>query len=329
MDKQLTSSEVGNMWMTYQQKTMLARILEYFLANKQNEEIHSLIQTLYNQEIKFINEITELFQQEKFVVPVGYVESDVSPSTKPLYDQYFDALFLRVMMKLTIGLNALHVSMSYREDITQLFKRFFDVSQNTYNETTQFLLKEGVLTRPPMIPMPEKVEFIKGKGYMSGFNLFSEKRPLNAIELSLLYQGIETNVLGFQLLRGFEQVSEDKEVKAYFKKGKSLAKSVIETFSDTLLKSDIQPPVVAWGNPTLSTDSPFSEKLMMYLTSLLSSFGLTSNALGTSFSLRSDLPAKMTLIAKDIFDYAKEGGKLMIKNGWMEEPPQTIKNTKN
>ncbi|WP_339146126.1 MULTISPECIES: DUF3231 family protein [unclassified Sutcliffiella] len=153
-------------------KTMLARLLEHFLANKQNEEVHTLVQTYYNQEVNFINELTELFQQENMVVPVGYI------------------------------------------------------------------------------------------------------------------------------------------------------------FSDTLLKSDIQPPIVAWGNPTLSTESPYSEKLMMYLTNLLSSFGLTSNALGTSFSLRSDLPTKMTLIAKDIFDYAKDGGKLMVKNGWMEEPPQSLKSTK-
>ncbi|MGD6779503.1 DUF3231 family protein [Sutcliffiella horikoshii] len=328
MDKQLSSSEIGNLWMTYQHKTMLARLLEHFLANKQNEEVHNLVQTYYNQEINFINELTALFKQEKIVVPVGYVESDVKPSTKPLYDQYFDALFLRVMMKITIGLNALHISMSYRQDVTDLYKRFFDVAQNTYNETTQFLLKDGVLTRPPMIPMPEKVEFVKGEGYMAGFNIFSEKRPLNAIEVSLLYQGIETNVLGFQLLRGFEQVSKDKEVKKYLEKGKDLAKQIIDTFSDTLLKSDIQPPIVAWGNPTLSTESPYSEKLMMYLTNLLSSFGLTSNALGTSFSVRSDLPMKMTLIAKDIFDYAKDGGKLMVKNGWMEEPPQSLKSTK-
>lgn len=284
--------------MTYQQKTMLARILEHFLANKQNEDVYNLVQSYYNQEVNFINELTDLFKKENIVVPVGYVESDVNPSAKPLYDQYFSPLFLRVMMKVTIGLNALHVSMSYRKDITDLYKRFLDVAQNTYDESTQFLLEEGVLTRPPMIPMPEKVEFVKGEGYMAGFNIFSNKRPLNAIETSLIYQGIETNVLGFQLLRGFEQVSKDKEVKKYFNKGKDLAKQIIDTFSDTLLKSDIQPPIVAWGNPTLSTESPYSEKLMMYLTNLLSSFGLTSNALGTSFSLRSDLPTKMSLDCK-------------------------------
>lgn len=63
MDKQLSSSEIGNLWMTYQQKTMLARILEHFLANKQNEDVYNLVQSYYNQEVNFINELTDLFKK--------------------------------------------------------------------------------------------------------------------------------------------------------------------------------------------------------------------------------------------------------------------------
>jgi hypothetical protein len=49
---------------------------------------------------------------------------------------------------------------------------------------------------------------------------------------------------------------------------------------------------------------------------------LGNSALGTSFSLRNDLSVKMALIAKDTFDFASEGGKLMTKHGWLEEIPQ-------
>jgi hypothetical protein len=42
----------------------------------------------------------------------------------------------------------------------------------------------------------------------------------------------------------------------------------------------------------------------------------------TSFSMRSDLPAKLALISIDSYNFAKKGGKLMIKHKWMEEPPQ-------
>ena len=88
------------------------------------------------------------------------------------------------------------------------------------------------------------------------------------------------------------------------------------------MQSDIQPPSTWAGKATDSTKSPFSDKLMMYITSLMSSSAIGYNALGTSFSMRSDLQTKLSFIGKDTFDYAKKGGKLMITHKWMEEPPQ-------
>ena len=61
---------------------------------------------------------------------------------------------------------------------------------------------------------------------------------------------------------------------------------------------------------------------MMYIISLISSSALGFNALGTSFSMRSDLHVKLALIVKDTFDYSKDGAKIMISHKWMEEPPQ-------
>lgn len=61
---------------------------------------------------------------------------------------------------------------------------------------------------------------------------------------------------------------------------------------------------------------------MLYCTSLFCSFGLGGNALGTAFSLRSDLPLKMANTAKDVLSYGKDGGKIIAINGWLEEPPQ-------
>jgi hypothetical protein len=48
---------------------------------------------------------------------------------------------------------------------------------------------------------------------------------------------------------------------------------------------------------------------------------LISSELGTAFSLRSDLPLKIVSEAKDILTYGQDGGKIMAKNGWLEEPP--------
>jgi hypothetical protein len=61
---------------------------------------------------------------------------------------------------------------------------------------------------------------------------------------------------------------------------------------------------------------------MMFCIYLLNGFGLVGSSFGTIFSLRNDISMKTALIGKDIYVYANEGIKIMIKNGWMEEPPQ-------
>jgi hypothetical protein len=125
-----------------------------------------------------------------------------------------------------------------------------------------------------------------------------------------------------QLMTGFAQVAKENEVKKYFIEGKELSKKIISKLSDLLLQSDIQPPSTWAGRATDSTVSPFSDKLMMFKTNLITNSALGLNSLGSAFSLRSDLHSKLAVIVKDTFDYSKKGGKIMIAHKWMEEPPQ-------
>jgi hypothetical protein len=318
----ISSSELGTIWMAYQEKTMKLRTLEYFLEKAEDPEASRIFQSEYNKEIQNIQILKEIFQKEGAVIPTGYTEKDVNKGVPRLFDEIFDLMYIRMMAKVEIGLYALYSSMSYRKDIRSLNNRFNVEALETYNQSTQLLLDKGVLACPPYVSMPKEVEFVHDKNYMSGFNLFSETRALNTVEIANIYQAIETNITGKQMLIGFAQAASHEQVRNYFVKGKELAEKIITTLSDVLAKSDIQPPATWAGKATDSTIAPFSDKLLMYNTSLLSTFGLTSNAIGAAFSLRSDLPAKMALLAKGIYSYSKDGGTLMVKNGWMEEPPQ-------
>jgi hypothetical protein len=198
-----------------------------------------------------------------------------------------------------MGLHTLNITMAYREDIVMMFKQLTAITQEFYNACTQYLLEKGLIVRSPYVSMPKSVEFVQDKNYLAGINPLAKKRTLNTVEVA-------------------------PEVKKHFSKGAELAKSIIKELSEILLHDDIQTPMTAGGNITRSTAAPFSDKLMMYCTGLFCSFSLGSNAFGTAFSLRHDLPAKVSVFMKDIFEYAHEGATLMIRNGWMEEPPQMV-----
>lgn len=318
----LTSSEIGNLWMTYQEKTMLLRFLEYLLEHAENEEIQQILKSTYALSEQTVESIKRIFQDEGAVIPLGFTDKDVNKGVPKLFDYLYEPMFLHMMSKIEASLFALYSTMSYRKDIRQLFRQLTANSQEMYDQCTQFLLEKGVLVRPPFMSVPKEVTFIQNDSYLSGLNIFKEKRSLNAIEISLLHHAIETNLTGMQLMIGFAQVANDKKVQEYFVKGMKLSKEIETTLGEFLREDYIEPPATHAGKATNSTIAPFSDKLMMYLTNLLGSFGIGSNALGGAFSLRSDLPLSMARLAQKVLPFVKEGGELMIKHGWLEEPPQ-------
>jgi hypothetical protein len=318
----ITSSELGTLWMTYQQKTLILRMLEYLIAKAQDEEAKVIMEDLYGRTKPYVQKIASIFQEEGAIVPLGFTEIDVNTDAEALYDNAMDIHWLRLMKEISMGMHTLHLSMSTREDIILLYKELSALTMQVYNTCTQYLLKKGLLARPPYVSMPKAVEFVKRKSYMSGFNPFGDKRSLNTVEIAHIYHSIESNITGMQLIMSFAQSARNSEIKAYFNRGKELAQSFITEFSNILLENNLQTPVSSGGSVTRSTEPAFSDKLMMYCVSLLCSFSLGSNALGTAFSLRNDISAKVMISAKDVFEYAHEGAKLLVKNGWMEEPPQ-------
>ncbi|WP_374989518.1 DUF3231 family protein (plasmid) [Priestia megaterium] len=316
----ITSTELATLWMTYQEKTMIMRFLEYFLKHNKNEQ--QLFQLHYDRAVKSVDFIKTIFQGEGAAIPIGFTENDVNKEAPKLYDYMFDVMYFRLMSQIETGLFALYSNMSYRKDIRQFFKCVTAEAQELYDQLTHLLIETGVISRPPYVSMPKEVHFVNDKNYMDGLKWIGEKRSLNTMEVSLIQHAVDTNLVGMQLMIGFAQVANDQKVRKHFVKGMELSKKIETELGDVLRHSYIEPPATHAGKATTSTVAPFSDKLMMYNTSLLSTFGLGSNALGGAFSLRSDLPVKMLQIGKDIYSFAKEGGEIMIKNGWMEEPPQ-------
>ncbi|MBB6451244.1 hypothetical protein HNR44_003238 [Geomicrobium halophilum] len=263
-----------------------------------------------------------MIQNEEAAAPIGFTHEDVNLDAPRLFENGFDIMFSRVLKKISMGLYALHLSMSYREDVVKFYKEVTQITQKYYNDFTQYLLEEGILPTPNYVNMPKSVDYINDKNYMKGSNLIGHKRSLNTIEFGYLYQGMETNVSGMQLMAGFSQCAKSEELQKYFMKGKELSKEIIQETEKILLQNDIHPPSTPGGTVTSSTSAPFSQKLMMFTTYLLCNFSLGSQSFNASFSLRNDLTINSGIMTKDVYEYAREGIMIMINNGWLEEPPK-------
>lgn len=318
----LSASEVGTLWVTYQEKTMIMRILEYFLAKADDQEAKNIMGGLWQELHDYVNEITRIFKDEGIAVPVGFTATDVDLEAPNLYDNGFDIMFLRVLKELSMGMYTINMNMAYRRDVMKIYSGLTMLTQRNYELATLYLLEKGILSHPPKVTMPKTNEFVENKSYLSGWKLFNDKRVINTIELGILHHGIEANNVGMQLITGFAQCAQNKEVREFFLKGKELAKKQLKIYEEILLENDIQFSSTSGSTVTRSNVAPFSDKLMMLCVFVLNTFGVVGNSFGTMFAMRNDLILKNGSISKDIYFYAREGIKLMIKNGWLEEPPQ-------
>ncbi|MBP2258770.1 DUF3231 family protein [Virgibacillus alimentarius] len=318
----MSGTELGGLWMTYQKKTMISRILEYFIEHADDKKAQHMMSGLWKQLHAKINETNNMFENEGAVLPQGFTEEDVNRKAPKLWENGFDIMFCRVLKEISTGLYALHLSIAYREDVINFYKQLSSITQSYYNDFTQYLLGKSILPRPTYTTMPTSTDYITDKAYMKGTNIMGDKRPLNTIEFGLLYHSIETNITGMNLMRGFAQTAKDKEAKEYFIKGIQLSKKILKQDSDVLLQNNIQPPATSGETLTDSLEAPFSDKLMVFCTYLLSSLSIGGQGFSASFNMRNDLDVKAGLQGKDVFTYAREAELLMISKGWLEEPPK-------
>jgi len=93
----LSSSEIATLWMTYQQKTMVRRILEYFIAHAEDDRAKEIMQDTHMQVVNYIEDIKKILQNEGAAIPVGYTEKDVNVGVPKLYDKMIDIMFLRLL----------------------------------------------------------------------------------------------------------------------------------------------------------------------------------------------------------------------------------------
>ena len=319
---QLTSTEIGRLWMTYQIKSAMSVLIRQFRDSTIDAEAKSILDSSVIESQTVISGIAKIFNDHSAIIPMAFSDKDTYKDASPLFDDIFKIMFLRQITKMNLGFSSLYLVTSYMKEVQELFKLNHAISEKYYVLTTDYLLKKGVLAKPPYVTMPTKNEFIEAKKYVSGFKIWTDKRALNTVEIGYIYEAIEDNILGMQLTTGFAQVAHESEVKEYFIDEKELSKKIITNLTDVFLKSDIQPPSTWAGKATTSIQPSFSDKLMMFVVNLMSGFAMGKNSLGTSFSMRSDLPLVFTEISKDLFLHSKKGGILMIKHMWMEEPPQ-------
>ncbi|GAA0428844.1 hypothetical protein GCM10008983_01480 [Lentibacillus halophilus] len=317
----LTASEISNLWTSYQNDSMAICGLKYFLANIEDQDIRSVLEYALDISKQHIQRVTDIFQSENYPVPVGFTDHDVNVEAPRLFSDVLYLSYILNMGKFGLSSYSLALSLSSRGDIIEYYSDCLTETTKLHNWAKSLAKEKGTYVRAPQIPTPEQVSFVKDTSFLSG-GLFGAPRPLLGVEIGDLIYNAKRNALGQALITGFSQVANNKNVRQYFERGREISGKHVEIFNSLLHQNYLSGVTPLTAEVTDSTAAPFSDKLMMYHVSALVASGIGQYGVSMSTSPRRDLGIDYARLMAEIAKYANDGAKLMIQNGWMEQPPE-------
>ncbi|MGG4470166.1 DUF3231 family protein [Paenibacillus alvei] len=319
----LTSAEQGNLWNFYIANTMSHCMFQPFLTNVEDKRIKAIIKDSDVLSQRIIDRVTILFQADNIPLPVGFsAEKDVNLSAPRLFSDEFYLEYIDMMYKLGIIFYSITLPNTSRLDIRQFIVEIMRDAATLSNQVTELMHEMGIHVRPPNIPAMDAAEMVQRQSFFNGF--FGDKRPLTGIEISQLFANIQFNTMKTVLLLGFSQVAKSEDISNYFIRGKHINIKQNSVFSNVLKSEDLPLTMPSQFNITTSQTAPYSEKLMLFHISNLSSAKLRNFGDSIAVSPRHDLGSIYLRLMVETSNYAEDGGNLLIEHNWMDKPPHNI-----
>jgi hypothetical protein len=321
INEKLTSAEMGKLWATYMGNSMSKCVLIYYLQHVEDKDIKTLLENALKLSEEFLKITKEIFEKENFPIPKGFGEEDVNPGAPRLFEDVFYVHYLKYAAKAGMSIYSVAVPLVYRKDVKEFFTYCMDSTMALMGQIKDILMNKGLIIKPPIIPVPDKVEFVH-QDFLNGF--FGHVRPLHALEIAHFYDNIENNITSKAVIMAFAQVVKDEKIRELFEKGRDFTTINIEHYMQKLHDENLPSPTFLDDLVTTSTYSPFSDKLMLF--HKMDMFSMKMRAFGNSIAVngRHDVGLLYTKSLMKIAKFVEDAAKIMIEKGWMEQPPKAV-----
>jgi hypothetical protein len=318
----LTAAEASALWTQYMGDTMAVCVFTYFVNLAEDNEIKPILEFALQLAKEHIAKITAFFNDANFQVPRGFTETDVNPTAPRLFTDQFLVFYSYIMTIHGLSAYSLALSNCERRDIQDYYFECIETTKQLFQKIVNYSKSQPKFSGVPSVPSLHEVEFIHSTGFIS--NLFGDKRPLNSSEISNLFFNSKKTGFVRTLSLAFSQVAQVEEVRDFLLTNVTLAGKDADSFDSILKEDDLSIPQRWDDEVTDSTESPFSDKLIMFHAAFLVNAALTYYGASIGSSLRSDI----ILNYMRVFNHAMEAGaicyNLMVKHDWLEKQPHAI-----
>ena len=325
-DERLSAWELSQLWSIYQANSSMQCILQYFVSQAQDPEIKTMLNDALNAIPPQLSTMIKIFNSVGFPIPHGFSDEDVEPNAKRLYSDSLMLTYLRLFNKFGLVKLAHALPLAMRPDVREYLNSALVTAQNLLNKTEDLIAKKGMAVKPPYTPIPDRVIYVTDQSYYGG--LFGKQRPMNILELTHVFERLESKISEGAILLGFCQIAKDEKVKAYASKGVNVYDKRIARLTSVLKDEDLPVPLQWRSEVTDSTESPFSDRLILFHIMSSIAFSVTASGFALGNCTRTDLLALFAKAILDLQSFGKDGFDLMIEKGWMEEIPLTADRNK-
>jgi spore coat protein CotF len=316
----LTAGETAELFNAYINNSASKCVLSYFIEKAHDPEIKSVLKVSLDASNKVVEQIANIFKTINHPLPRGFTMEDVNLKASSLYSDRFMLTYVRYMAKFGLTNYAEARGSCTRADVRDFFNQSINTTIELFNMADEVMLGKGLFIKEPNLPIPEIIDFVDKKSFLKGF--FGEKRPLNASEISRLNLSYHRNSLGKAFLTGLCQSTRNKVIKDYLLRGIEISENHMETIGSALKKADLTVPTCLDTEVTNSTETVFSDKLILFHVVVLDALGLAITGISLSRVMRHDLSLVLTRFMSDIALYAEDGFHIMIDNKWFERMPE-------
>jgi hypothetical protein len=315
----LTSSEVGTLWGEYVNGTMTDVVNRYMVSIIEDAQIKAIFEDAIATFQKQKNQIETFMENEGFPVPIGFTESDLYKGKPRLFTDIFCLNYLHIMTMHGLLGHSTSLAVSVRKDLRDFYDACDNDAKRMYHQTIEVLLEKGNFQRDPMFYPAKNPEFITSKDFTDGF--FGKGRKLAATEIISISLNLKKSIMAKTLSIAFSQVAQATEVRKFLTDSEETADDQIKAFSK-IMQADNLPVPRSWETEvTTTTDSPFSDKLMLYHIGFLFQAAQNYHGAGLASAMRTDLvTAYEGTILKNLL-VTKKWFNIMIQNKWLEQPP--------
>ncbi|MBE4906500.1 DUF3231 family protein [Bacillus luteolus] len=315
----LTSSEIGTLWGEYVNGTMTDVVNRYMVSIIEDEQIKNIFEDAITTSEKQKRQIVTFIENEGFPVPIGFTESDLFKGKPRLFTDIFCLNYLHIMTLHGLLGHSTSLGVSVRKDLRDFYDSCDNDAKKMYHQTIELLLEKGNFQRDPLFYPAQNPQFIISQDFTDGF--FGKGRKLAATEIISISFNLKKSIMAKTLSIAFSQVAQSKKVRKFLTDSQNTADGQIKTFSKIMQTDNLPVPKSLETEVTTSTDSPFSDKLMLYHIGFLFQAAQNYHGAGLASAMRTDLvTAYEGTILKNLL-VTKKWFNLMVQNKWLEQPP--------